>query len=157
MVDDGAELRVSAENASFSVKTMDGTPITQSYGGFTIPNFEGSLMLEIEGNVTNNGVTDTTTRYVLIYKDNIAPIVTLYEPAFFAAAETGDFTVSGITEPGATVDYGAIDEEGRPITVQADADGRFSISGSLGQGGDGVEQYSSPSSPMPERTCLRLL
>ncbi len=115
------------KNASYTVTRMDtNDQIPNTDGEFYVPNFEGTLMLAITGSVTNNGITDTTTRYILISRDETAPIVTLDKDVFYAD-DDGSYTVTGVTEPGAKVElndyYGA--------EAVADEDGTFSLTGTL--------------------------
>ena len=67
-------------------------------------------MLSVTGTVVNNGTTDTTTRYVLLTKDEAAPIVTLDADTFRADSATRSYTITGVTEPGATVWLGDPDQ-----------------------------------------------
>ena len=92
-------------NATYTVTRMDtGEKQTASNGDYPIPAFEGMLMLEVTGSVTNTAynVTDTTIRYVLISRDDVAPIVTMDEDTFYTGG-TRNFTITGVTEPGAAV------------------------------------------------------
>ena len=108
----------------------DSSQITvDTYNEFYVPDFEGMLMLQITGSVTNNGITDTTTRYLLVSRDETAPIVTLDDSVVYTDAG-GNYTVTGITEPGAKVEasnYSA-------ASVTADANGEFTLTGKLASG-----------------------
>ncbi len=116
------------KNASYTVTRMDtNDQIPNTDGEFYVPNFEGTLMLAITGSVTSgDGITDTTTRYILISRDETAPIVTLDTDVFYANS-SGSYTVTGVTEPGAKVElndyYGA--------EAVADEQGKFSVESTL--------------------------
>ena len=83
-------------------------------------NFVGSLPLRIEVNVTrtDNGatVTDTTVKYLTIILDDVAPVVT-FDLSYFYADENGNFTVTGLTEPGTTIRYALPMQDGNDIKV----------------------------------------
>lgn len=147
-------------NATFTVTRMDDCTelMKNSDGGYHIPAFEGTLMLEVTGKETDTtyNITNTTTRYVLISRDDTAPIVTLDEDAFYTSAGTRDYTVTGITEPGTAVSmsysydkvvtledwYGDTyeDIETTQVTVEAiaGADGSFTLTGTLQGDADSV-------------------
>ena len=140
-----------SSNATFTVTRMDTREnLAKSSGGYPIPAFEGMLMLEVTGSVTDAtyNITDTTTCYVLISRDDVAPIVTMDEDTFYTGG-TRDFTITGITEPGAAVsmnytydtvvilypDTAWSYEEVQAILVTdevvAGADGSFTFTGTL--------------------------
>ena len=103
---------------------------------FDMPeDFVGTLPLRIEVNVTyevnNVEVTDTTVKYLSIILDDVAPVATFDSPCFYADAN-GNFTATGLTEPGALIRYALPMQQGEEI--YADEDGRFSISGKLEDG-----------------------
>ncbi len=122
-------------------RTDTGEKISTEQNGpvgaaFDVPeNFVGSLPLRIEVNVTrtDNGatVTDTTVKYLTIILDDVAPVVTFDLPYFYAD-ENGNFTVTGLTEPGTTIRYVLPMQDGDEIEV-GDG-GSFSISGTLADG-----------------------
>ena len=122
---------------SFTVTRMDTSDkLTAKENFYTIPDFEGSLMLSVTGTVVNNnGTTDTTdatTRYVLLTKDEAAPIVTLDADTFRADSADGSYTVTGVTEPGAKVWFDNPDQI-RPDddAPTADEQGKFTLTGTL--------------------------
>ena len=101
-------------------------PLDEVYADeFRMPDFEGTIALEISAKYTHDGVTDETLAYVYVSKDNVAPVITLDEETFYAD-KNGDYTVTGMTEPGATV---LINGE---QTVIADENGAFTYSANLG-------------------------
>ena len=119
------------KSASYTVTRMDddSTISVDVNNEFYIPDFEGMLMLEITGSVTSDdGITDTTTRYLLISRDDTAPIITLDEDVFYAD-ENGSYTITGVTEPGAIVEMSGYYGES-----VADTDGTFSLTGTLTSG-----------------------
>ena len=118
------------DGATYTAKRMDtGSSISDTgatNAEFSIPtDFEGTLMLSITGSVANDGVTDTTTRYVLVYRDEVAPIVTLDADIFYADS-TGRYTITGVTEPGAKISLDSYAGD-----AVADQYGKFSITGTL--------------------------
>ena len=133
-----------AYSAAFTVTRMnDGTAITGTAEGntyyYSIPNdFEGALMLEVTASVTDSryNVTDTTTYYVLVCRDDVAPIVTLDSETFYTGSDTSGFTITGVTEPGATVSLSSPGLRNGNASVIAGADGTFSISDALMEGID---------------------
>ena len=115
------------KNASYTVIRMDNNDQidVDTYDEFDIPDFEGVLMLSVTGSVTDGttGITDTTTRYVLVSRDDVAPIVTLENDTFYAD-DNGNYTITGITEPGATIEVGG-------SSTEADENGEFSLTSTL--------------------------
>lgn len=150
--DTGSGLTVEAPegvDATFTATRMDtGAALEERLygGGYIIPTVDGTLMLSVTGSVTHDGVTDTTTRYVLVSRDDTPPILTLDEEVFYADPSTRTYTITGVTEPGATVtmagpanewDYADI------ITTTAAADGSFSLTSTLAPDNDGIFQAIS--------------
>ena len=124
-------------------RTDTGTDLTTRESGavgieFDVPDFDGTLPLRIEVNITHTvggvEVTDTTVKYLTIILDDVAPVLTFDAPYYYAASD-GSFTATGITEPGATIRYSLPNEQG--VEMNAGNDGRFSISGKL-TNGDGL-------------------
>ena len=115
------------KKASYTVTRMDNNDqiYVDTYDEFDIPDFEGVLMLSVTGSVKDEdtGITDTTTRYVLISRDDVAPIVTLENDTFYAD-DNGNYTITGITEPGATIEVGG-------SSTEADENGEFSFTSTL--------------------------
>ena len=138
----GNSLTVEApesNNATFTVTRLDTDAELQevAFGEFSIPDVDGTMMLSVAGSVTNGTVTDTTTRYVLFSHDSTAPVITLDEEVFYADPSTRTYTITGVTDPGATVLMaGDADEWGEAtvITATAAEDGTFSLSGTLTSG-----------------------
>ena len=115
-------------------ETISATP-SQTYTSFNLPEFFGTLPLRIEFNITHEvegvKVTDTTVKYLTIILDDVAPVVTFDLPYFYAD-ENGNFTVTGLTEPGTTIRYALPMQDGNDIKV-GDG-GSVSISGTLADG-----------------------
>ena len=90
-------------------------------------------MLSITGTVEKGGITDATTRYVLLTKDGAAPIVTLDADTFRADSADGSYTVTGVTEPGAKVWFDDDPDQIRPgdDAPTADEQGKFTLTGTL--------------------------
>ena len=122
-------------STAFTVTRMDTSDkLTAKENFYTIPDFEGSLMLSVTGTVNNTyGITDTTTRYVLLTKDVAAPIVTLDADTFRADSATRTYTVTGVTEPGAQVWFDDDPDQIRPDddAPTADEQGKFTLTGTL--------------------------
>ena len=135
-------------NATFTVTRLDTDAELQevAFGEFSIPDVDGTMMLAVTGSVTNGTVTDTTTRYVLVSRDDTPPILTLDEEVFYADPSTRTYTITGVTEPGATVTMaGPANEWGYAdiITTTAAADGSFSLTSTLAPDNDGIFQAIS--------------
>lgn len=146
--DTGSGLTVEAPegvDATFTATRMDtGAALEEvAFGEFSIPDVDGTMMLSVTGSVTNGTVTDTTTRYVLVSRDDTPPILTLDEEVFYADPSTRTYTITGVTEPGATVTMaGPANEWGYAdiITTTAAADGSFSLTSTLAPDNDGIFQ-----------------
>ena len=88
---------------------------------FTLPEFTGSLMFKIEGIKDK----DVTSVFLLVSRDETAPVLTLSAPVFYANRNTGAYTITGTADAGSEILYGG-DEP-----VYAAGDGSFTISGTL--------------------------
>lgn len=138
-----------SEGNDYSVPLDETEP-----GVFRIPDFEGTASLEISAKYTHDGVTDETLAYLYIDKDNVAPVISLDADTFYAD-KNGNYTVSGITEPGAEVELNVNktvvhsgvdhnDETGEDVpyeyssvdvltfNVTADSEGAFTFTENLG-------------------------
>lgn len=114
-----------------------------SEGEFRLPDFEGTLALEVSAKYTHDGVTDETLGYVYVSKDDVAPVISLDSESYYAD-NNGSFTVTGMTEAGATViipyaEQIYVEEEGyystviRQAEITADDNGAFAYSSNLGE------------------------
>lgn len=121
--DDILAVSCSTENVTYKVTRMDTTVeiVQETDGTYRIPTFEGSLMLKIDGMVKNSSATDVTSVFLLVSRDVTPPVLTLFDPVFFANRDTGEYTITGTADAGSEILYG---ENGR---TQAAGDGSFAI------------------------------
>ena len=113
---------------SIKVTRMDTNGvISQNEDGstYTIPDFTGSLMLRVDG---MKGL-DVTSVFLLVSRDETAPVLTLSDPIFYADRNTGAYQITGTADAGSQIFY-QDDEEGAK-SVYAAGDGSFTISGTL--------------------------
>lgn len=113
-------------NADYTITRVDtgdtySRYYNEEYYRIDNSNITGSVMFRIDAKVEN----DVTTKYLLIDKDDSAPVISLDDTVVYADSESGKYTVTGTTEAGAKV---YCDEE---EAATADADGRFSYSAKL--------------------------
>ncbi|MBQ9535874.1 MAG: InlB B-repeat-containing protein [Clostridia bacterium] len=135
------------EKVTFTVTRMDTEEtLCKSRGddtwcSFAVPDFEGSLIVQIEAEDSEG---DRIVDYLALRRDEVPPVLTLDQNSF-VAAQDGSFTITGMTEPGSmlTVSPGDVleyiyDEQSgqwvKNVTVNMEADGRFSIEGQLYEG-----------------------
>ena len=114
----------SDADATFKLTRMDtNDPIPNENGEntFAIPEFEGSLMFKIDG-ISGK---DVTSVFLLINMDKEPPVLTLSSDIFYADNESGDYTITGISDAGSRIMYGDNEE------VVAGSDGKFAVSGKL--------------------------
>lgn len=119
-------LSVSGSDADATFKltrmdTNDQIPNENGENTFAIPEFEGSLMFKIDG-ISDK---DVTSVFLLINMDKEPPVLTLSSDIFYADNESGDYTITGISDAGSRIMYGDNEE------VVAGSDGKFAISGKL--------------------------
>lgn len=119
-------LSVSGSDADATFKltrmdTNDQIPNENGENTFAIPKFEGSLMFKIDG-ISGK---DVTSVFLLINMDKEPPVLTLSSDIFYADNESGDYTITGISDSGSRIMYGDNEE------VVAGSDGKFAISGKL--------------------------
>lgn len=111
---------------TYNVTRMDtDKPLTVVDGKYQIPNFTGTLMLKIDG---ISGL-DVTSVFLLVSRDETAPVLTLSDPIFYADRNTGAYQITGTADAGSQIFY-QDDEEGAK-SVYAAGDGIFTISGTL--------------------------
>ena len=110
---------------SIKVTRMDKTTgneiLPNENGAYPIPNFSGTLMLKIDG---ISGL-DVTSVFLLVSRDETAPVLTLSDPIFYADRNTGAYQITGTADAGSEILYGGSEP------VYADSTGRFTISGTL--------------------------
>lgn len=119
-------LSVSGSDADATFKltrmdTNDQIPNENGENTFAIPEFEGSLMFKIDG-ISGK---DVTSVFLLINMDKEPPVLTLSSDIFYADNESGDYTITGISDAGSRIIYGDNEE------VVAGSDGKFAVSGKL--------------------------
>lgn len=119
-------LSVSGSDADATFKltrmdTNDQIPNENGENTFAIPEFEGSLMFKIDG-ISGK---DVTSVFLLINMDKEPPVLTLSSDIFYADNESGDYTITGISDAGSRIMYGDNEE------VVAGNDGKFAVSGNL--------------------------
>ena len=83
----------------------------------------GSVMFKIDAAVDKGTYTDTTTKYLLVQKDDTAPMLSLDDSVVYADPNTGEYTITGVTEPNMKVCLNEEDYYGNPIEA-ATADER---------------------------------
>ena len=122
-------LSVSGSDADATFKltrmdTNDQIPNENGENTFAIPEFEGSLMFKIDG-ISGK---DVTSVFLLINMDKEPPVLTLSSDIFYADNESGEYTITGISDAGSRIIYGDNEE------VVAGSDGKFAVSGKLYEG-----------------------
>jgi len=122
-------LSVSGSDADATFKltrmdTNDQIPNENGENTFAIPEFEGSLMFKIDG-ISGK---DVTSVFLLINMDKEPPVLTLSSDIFYADNESGNYTITGISDAGSRIMYGDNEE------VVAGSDGKFAVSGKLYEG-----------------------
>ena len=115
------------EGITYKVTRMDtNAPLTEDGNReYQIPDFSGTLMLKIDG---IRGL-DVTSVFLLVSRDETAPLLTLSDPIFYADRNTGAYQITGTADAGSQIFY-QDDEEGVK-SVYAAGDGSFTISGTL--------------------------
>lgn len=121
----------NVQGAYFRVTRMDtGNVITSDGNGqYTIPGFEGSLMLRIDGiiGIKDSSAEDVTSKFLLVSRDDTAPMLTLSDPMFYADRTTGKYQITGMADAGSEILYGKDGSE----STRAAADGSFTVTGVL--------------------------
>ena len=121
----------NVQGAYFRVTRMDkDTVITPDGNGqYTIPGFEGSLMLRIDGitGIPDSSAEDVTSKFLLVSRDDTAPMLTLSDPMFYADRTTGKYQITGMADAGSEILYGKDGGE----STRAAADGSFTVTGEL--------------------------
>lgn len=111
-------------SGSFNVSGGSGTwTVTANAAGEELIANSGRVCIVAEkGN-------DRTEYYLRLVLDDVPPIITVDAKNVRADMTTGAYTVTGQTEPGLEVIMDGTPET--PLTGRADAEGRFSLSGTL--------------------------
>lgn len=89
-------------------------------------SIEGSVTLKIDIEEDKGTYKDVTTQYLIIDKDNVAPVLSLDKDMVFADAETGEFKIEGLSEAGAKVSIVGNDSSEDIVVGE---DGRFIYTG----------------------------
>ena len=116
-------------NAKFKLTRMDtNVEILKkdSENIFAIPEFEGSLMFKLDG-ISGKNVTSV---FLLVSIDKEPPVLTLSSDIFYADKETGEYTITGISDAGSKIIYSDTESE----EVIAGGDGKFTVPGQLDDG-----------------------
>lgn len=134
----------------FTVKgEVDGITVTpeQGSGRFTVSGGGGTWTVEANDDgrelIANSGRVrivaekgnDRTEYYLRLVLDDVPPIITVDAKNVRADMTTGAYTVTGQTEPGLEV----IMDSNPELKGRADAEGRFSLSGTLPASAEGSE------------------
>lgn len=131
----------NVQGADFRVTRMDtGNVITSDGNGqYTIPDFEGSLMLRIDGitGIPDSSAEDVTSKFLLVSRDDTAPMLTLSDPMFYADRTTGKYQITGMADAGSEILYGKDGGE----STRAAADGSFTVTGVLDGRENGDAMY----------------
>ena len=131
----------NVQGADFRVTRMDtGNVITSDGNGqYTIPDFEGSLMLRIDGitGIPDSSAEDVTSKFLLVSRDDTAPMLTLSDPMFYADRTTGKYQITGMADAGSEILYGKDGGE----STRAAADGSFTVTGVLDDSENGDALY----------------
>lgn len=117
----------SDTNDGFKLTRMDTNSEIlheNSVNTFILPEFEGSLMFKIDG-ISGNDVTEV---FLLVNMDKEPPVLILSSDVFYADRETGEYTITGMSDAGSRIMYGNSE-----YTV-ADNSGMFAVSGKLYEG-----------------------
>lgn len=119
------QISCNTEEVTYRVTRMDLDTNNEIELGaneeYPIPDFSGTLMLCVEGQEGK----DVTRVFLLVSRDETAPVLTLSDPIFFADKATGEYTVTGTADAGSQVFYNATE------FVRAAGDGSFAVPGKL--------------------------
>ena len=119
---DGISVTPEQGKGSFTVSGSGGTwTVTADDAGRELIANSGRVCI-----VAKNG-NDRTEYYLRLVLDDVPPIITVDAKNVRADMTTGAYTVTGQTEPGLEV----IMDSTPALTGRADAEGRFSLSGTL--------------------------
>ena len=120
-------VRCDTAGVTYKVTRMDtNAPLTEDGNReYQIPDFSGTLMLKIDGifDVANSTAKDVTSVFLLVSRDETAPVLTLSDPIFYADRNTGAYQITGTADAGSEILYVGSEP------VYAAGDGSFTISG----------------------------
>ena len=138
-IPDGTLFTVSGVDGSLAVEADPADPGSGIFTvagdgstGFTVTaDNEGKKLIENSGRVklTVKKDRDVTDYYLRLTLDDVAPVLTLDSENVYADMTTGEYSVTGVTEPGLLVSMGAGNSPA--IKTTADPQGRFALSGML--------------------------
>ena len=121
------QISCGTEGVTYRVTRMDRDTDNEIALGandeYPIPDFSGTLMLCVEGQKGK----DVTRVFLLVSRDETAPVLTLSNPIFYADQETGEYTITGTADAGSKVFYSETE------FVYAAGDGSFAVPGTLGE------------------------
>ena len=121
------QISCDTEEVTYRVTRMDRDTDNEIALGandeYPIPAFSGTLMLCVEGQKGK----DVTRVFLLVSRDETAPVLTLSNPIFYADQETGEYTITGTADAGSKVFYSETE------FVYAAGDGSFAVPGTLGE------------------------
>lgn len=126
----------NVQDSGFRVTRMDkdtagNVIMPDGNGQYAIPGFEGSLMLRIDGikgiPIPGSSAEDVTSKFLLVSRDDTAPMLTLSDPMFYADRTTGEYQITGMADAGSEILYGKDGSE----STRAAADGSFTVTGVL--------------------------
>ena len=108
-------------------RSTDNEILADGFEEYQIPDFSGTLMLKIDGisDVANSTAKDVTSVFLLVSRDETAPVLTLSDPIFYADRDSGKYTVTGTADAGSHILYG------NGESTYAGNDGSFTIDGTL--------------------------
>lgn len=86
-------------------------------------------MLRIDGitGIKDSSAEDVTSKFLLVSRDDTAPMLTLSDPMFYADRTTGKYQITGMADAGSEILYGKDGSE----STRAAADGSFTVTGVL--------------------------
>ena len=148
----------NVQGADFRVTRMDkdtGNVITPDGNGqYAIPGFEGSLMLRIDGitGIPGSSAEDVTSKFLLVSRDDTAPMLTLSDPMFYADKTTGKYQITGMADAGSEILYGG-DDGG---STRAAADGSFTVTGVLDDSENSDSLYLTAKDSAGNESALQL-
>ena len=128
----------AAAGVAYQVTRMDRNTdnkiLPDAFGEYAIPDFTGTLMLQIDGIQGN----DVTSAFLLVSMDKTPPMLTLSDPIFYADTDSGEYAITGTADAGSQILYR--DDDGDK-SVYAAGDGSFTINGMLDERETSVSLY----------------
>ncbi|MBQ9535299.1 MAG: S-layer homology domain-containing protein [Clostridia bacterium] len=136
----GDEIKISTSGDP--LRSLTVTPLAEgmapvsldvSGGVYTVPEYEGTLMIEVLAQDTDG---DYAVQYVSLRYDDVEPMVTVDRDAVLIDSATREFTVTGFAEPYAALAIASLVEgvELEDIKIKHTEDGSFSITAKVPEG-----------------------